>query len=146
MGLYLYHNDDELYKVIDGGIVTFPNGDVMSPAYEGWSNELGYSIRYKDEPIPVAPELSIEEKRELMVCSRLQAKATLFQYGLLDQVEELVKQSDFLTQLAWNEAIEIRRNSPIILNLKEQLKLPDGTQITDEILDEMFRQAMSFTV
>jgi len=47
-----------------------------------------------------------------------------------------VAQADPLTQLAWAEAVEYRRDSPAILTLAGVLEL------TDEQVDDLFRTAM----
>lgn len=47
-----------------------------------------------------------------------------------------VAQADPLTQLAWAEAVEYRRNSPTILALAAALDL------SDEQVDDLFRAAM----
>jgi hypothetical protein len=76
-----------------------------------------------------------------MVVSRLQAKAIMFQYGILESVEQLITQSDFLVQLAWKEAIQFRRVSPLVETLKLDVAMPDGSPLTDELLDAMFLEA-----
>jgi hypothetical protein len=79
--------------------------------------------------------------RTTLECSRLQAKAVLYQNGILDQVDALVANSDFLVQLAWKEAQVIKRASPLIEMLKSQLTWVDDTPITDEDLDTLFEEA-----
>lgn len=81
------------------------------------------------------------EEEESIVISRLQAKAILYQNGLLESVEALVADSDFLVQLAWKEAQEFRRSSPLIQAMKEDLQWPDGMPVTDEELDDLFKEA-----
>ena len=90
----------------------------------------------------IAPILSeLELYRSKLECSRLQAKAVLYQNGMLDAVNALIEQSDFLVQMAWNEAQVIRRTSPIIEVLKSQIKWPDGSSLSDEDLDALFETA-----
>ena len=79
--------------------------------------------------------------RNSLECSRLQAKAILYQNGILEEVDALVGNSDFLVQLAWKEAQTIRRSSPLIEMLKSQLTWIDNTPITDEDLDTLFEEA-----
>ena len=69
------------------------------------------------------------------VVSKFQAKAALYQAGLLDAVEDLISQSDALTQLAWVETVEFRRSSPTINSLAEALGL------TPTQVDELFASA-----
>ena len=77
----------------------------------------------------------MEAERAGMVVSRFQAKAALSAAGLLEAAETAVSGADAMTQLAWAEAIEFRRNSPAILALSGALGLSD----TD--LDGLFRAA-----
>jgi hypothetical protein len=87
------------------------------------------------------PLSEIEIYRNSLECSRLQAKAILYQYGLLAQVESIIETSDFLVKLAWAEAQVFKRNSPLINSLKTQLTWEDETPITDEQLDQLFKEA-----
>lgn len=64
--------------------------------------------------------------------SRFQARAALMQAGLLDQAEAAVAQAGPLAQLAWNDAVEFRRNSPTINALAPALGL------TAEQIDALF--------
>lgn len=66
------------------------------------------------------------------VVSRFQAKAALLQAGYLATIEALVAQSDAFTQLAWNEAVEFRRDSPLLNQLAVALAL------TSEQVDALF--------
>ncbi|MCG7853253.1 MAG: hypothetical protein MIO92_12095 [Methanosarcinaceae archaeon] len=51
--LNLIENGEIIQTVQVGSIFTLPNGDVVSPAYAGWSNE-GYALSEADpEPMPV---------------------------------------------------------------------------------------------
>lgn len=80
-----------------------------------------------------------EPPRVPQVISRFQAKAALLQAGLLDDVEQAVAGSDALTQLAWAEAQELRRESPMVTAIAGALEL------TDEEVDDLFRQAAEIT-
>lgn len=83
----------------------------------------------------------IVEYRNNLKCSRLQAKAVLHQYNMLDGVDAMVANSDFIVQLAWQEAAVFERNSIVVSTMKEFLKWPDGSALTDEELDELFEAA-----
>lgn len=74
-------------------------------------------------------------ERAAMKVSRLQARVALLQAGLLPQVEAAVAAADPIIQMAWAEAIELRRYSPAILGLASALGL------TDTQLDDLFRAA-----
>lgn len=103
----------------------------------------------KDVAAPYVPELdplleiiaNEEQARADIVISRLQAKAILAQYGMLENVEAIVAQQDFIVQLAWKEAVEFRLFSPTIQALKGVVKWPDGTDITDEDWATIFTEA-----
>lgn len=90
-------------------------------------------------------ESEINEKitslRKSMVVSPFQAKMALQQAGLLDSVETLINDpaTDVSIKLAWNNATEFRRTSPMIAALSSQLNLSD-TQ-----LDELFTNAATVT-
>jgi hypothetical protein len=60
------------------------------------------------------------------VVSRFQALAALHLAGLLPSVEAAIAQADPLAQLAWNEALEFRRNSPTLLALTSALGWPEA--------------------
>lgn len=80
------------------------------------------------------------------VASRLQAKAALLQMGLLDQVEALMVGMDPMTRLAWTEAVEFRRSSPLLNGLAPYLAWPDGTALSELDLDELFNLAQTIEV
>ena len=71
------------------------------------------------------------------VISPFQAKALLMQLGMFDEVEAYMARPDTdpIVKLAWNVAQEFQRASPSLVLLQQVLSL------TDEEVDEMFRQA-----
>jgi hypothetical protein len=81
---------------------------------------------------PPAPPTPIPQ-----TVSRFQARAALYQAGLLDQVETLMSDpaTDMIAKLAWADAQEFKRESPTIKALAAELGL------TDTQLDDLFRQA-----
>jgi len=91
-------------------------------------------IAERDKPAP-DPAKVLAERSAGMVVSRFQAKAALSAAGLLDKTEALVARADPITQLAWAEVIEFRRNSPTILALQGAMGL------TDAQLDALFLAA-----
>jgi len=104
------------------------------------TEEFGVIAAYVPDTTASIPT-DIEIYREKLNCSRLQAKAVMYQYGILSQVEDLIAGSDFITQLAWNEATTFRRISPIIEAMKANLTWPDGSTIDDVEIDSMFEDA-----
>ncbi len=72
------------------------------------------------------------------VISRFQAKAALYSVGLLDKVEAaLAADGNFIHQLAWNEAVEFRRDSPTISHIARAIELDEQS------IDDLFRLALS---
>lgn len=145
MTLYLMKDGQQIKRVVEGTTFSIPAVDSdsapmwVSPAIEGWSNDAGYSlVNVVDPAPPPPPEPTIEQIRSTMVVSRLQAKAILYQYGLLNTVEALMEQADPITKMAWAEAQDFRRLSPTILALQPYLKLSNGDPISDEMLDQIF--------
>jgi len=86
---------------------------------------------------PPDPSIAIEAARAQMKCSRFQARAALLQAGLLSTVEAAIAQADPITQMAWTDAVEFRRNSPTISALAQSLSL------SDQQLDDLFTSAMA---
>jgi hypothetical protein len=80
-------------------------------------------------------------ERAAMIVSPYQGKAALYEAGLLDQVEAIIANpaTDGLTRLAWNNAGEWRRMSPMIATLSGALSL------TDTQVDDLFRAAQQIT-
>jgi hypothetical protein len=67
--------------------------------------------------------------------SRFQAKAALSDAGLLASAQSIVDAADASVKMAWDEAVEFRRNSPTINALAGALGIDsDG-------LDDLFRAA-----
>lgn len=83
----------------------------------------------------------LQQKREGMNVTPYQAKAALFEAGFLDEVEALIDapDTDRLIVLAWNNAIEYRRLSPMVSGIASALGW------TDEQLDDLFIAAAQIT-
>jgi len=91
------------------------------------------------DPVPGPTEAEqLEQERAGMACSKFQAKAALLEAGLLDDAEAAVSASSRLTQIAWADAVQFNRNSPMIATLAG----PDGLNLTDAEVDGLFRTAM----
>ena len=78
---------------------------------------------------------ALAAERASMVVSRFQARAALLQNNLLDTASGAIAQADAMSQLAWEDAQEFRRNSPLVISIGGALSL------TDEQLDDLFRLA-----
>lgn len=72
--------------------------------------------------------------------SRLQARLALLDAGLLADVETALSGADVVTQMAWAEAVEFRRNSPTVESIAAELGLTDGQ------IDDLFRYAAKVEV
>lgn len=135
--LALMHNGEHQQIVREGARLTLPNGDVVSPAIAGWSHGDFSLVPYLHPPPPEPdPAEVLSTERAGMVCSRFQAKAALLVADLMPQVEAAIADADDMTQLAWAEAVEFKRNSPTIVTLAAVLGLTDGQ------VDDLFRAAM----
>lgn len=86
------------------------------------------------------PEQPLEAWRDVQVVSAFQAKAALLHFGMLDAAKAAVAASPLLVQLAFAEATEFRRRSPMMLSLAPALSL------TDTQLDDLFRYAATVAV
>lgn len=106
------------------------------PEYRVADAVPGYRVSGGAVVPPPPREVPIEERRKAMVCSAFQAKAALLEARLLPTVEAAVANSSAFVELAWNEAVEFRRNSPTIAALQGTVGL------TDEQIDALFIAAM----
>ncbi len=78
---------------------------------------------------------ALEAERAAMVVSRFQARAALMGSGLLATADAEIQAADEMAKLAWADAQEFRRNSPLVAAIAVKLGM-------DEIqLDYLFRQA-----
>jgi len=83
-------------------------------------------------PVALTAEETLNAWRATTKVSRFQAMAALHNAGLLDEAVEIVTQVGGLIKIAWDNAMEFRRNSPAILNLALALGLDE------EELDALF--------
>lgn len=92
-------------------------------------------------PPPPPPEPTLDELRAQMSVTPFQAKAALLNDGLLDSVEALVNTpaTDPLIKLAWSNAIEYKRLSPMVAGIATALNW------TDTQLDTLFERAALIT-
>jgi hypothetical protein len=67
-----------------------------------------------------------------------QASLALLQFGMLDAVESAVASASRETQLAWNKATTIERNSPFVASMSATLGLNNAQ------LDNLFTLAATF--
>lgn len=82
----------------------------------------------------VEDEVSVDENVVPIKITRLQAKLQLLEIGLLDEVEEMVKQ-DRRVELYWTDATNFYRTDEILLGMATTIGL------NDEQLNDLFLQA-----
>jgi hypothetical protein len=89
--------------------------------------------------------LTNEEYKQDITISALQAKAILAQYDLLQAVEDIIAEQDFIVQLAWREANEFKLSSNMIQSLMPLVKWPDGEDITEQEWFDLFIEASNLS-
>ncbi|WP_444453112.1 hypothetical protein ACTTAI_19145 [Rhodobacter capsulatus] len=111
-------------------LASYPDGTVEVPLCPGqgwnWSGSEWIQSGPSHADVPTS-------------VSRFQARAALHLAGLLDDAEAAVAAADRLTQLAWTDARDFRRDSPTIAALAIVLGLDD------QAIDDLFRQAATIT-
>ena len=127
------------FKRPDGSFVATINGNPyhVIPGDTYWDEASVAGASAPMEPVPPQPTAAekLATERAGMVVSRFQAKAALMAAGHLPAVEAVIAAADAITKLAWAEAVEMRRTSPMIAGLAGAVGLSD----TD--LDNLFRAA-----
>ena len=107
------------------GWIPAPEGAAIGATWDG--SAFGPAPAEPPRPVPDA-------------ISRFQARAALLNAGLLGQVEAAIAQADAMTQLAWAEAVEWKRSSPLINAIGAQLGL------TPAQMDALFASAAQIEV
>ena len=153
MLIYAFRPFDMCYS----GPVEVPDGTDVIPKYHtfepppekdgyhavmngGWVLVEGPVPEEPPPYVPSADEL-LAQARSNMVVSPLQAKAALFNAGLLDQLEAYVNNpaTDRIIKIAYDNATEWRRLSPMIDGMASQFGL------TPEQVDSIFIEASSIS-
>ena len=128
----IVENDEVINLVMAPADWVPPTGQECIPAPIGGGIEIG-AKRQPDGswelPLEVVPDAVPS------VVSRFQARAALYQAGLLDQAEAAVAEGDALVKMAWADAREFRRHSPTVVAIADALGL------TNEQVDDLFRDA-----
>lgn len=112
-----FHSDGRQCGPIDPARI--PEG-----GWQWFDTEAERDSAYVPPPAPVPASVTM-----------FQARAQLLRDGLLVPVEAAVSQAGGEAALAWEYALELRRNSPTVLAIAAALNL------TSEQMDTMFRQA-----
>ena len=123
-----------MYPNLDIGLTIEEIAEKDVPAGVTWEIAPDRPSRDHDwvggEWVFVAPVVPVPEK-----VSRFQARAALYQAGLLAGVESFVASASPLIQIAWADAQEFQRTSPTINALATQLGWTEGQ------VDDLFRAA-----
>jgi hypothetical protein len=134
--LELRHNGNLIQSIPSGGWLTLPNGDYVSPAVAGWSNEAGFALtEAPPPPQPTAAE-ALAAARAAMICTPLQGKLTLGE-AAWSAVE------------AWRDASATWAQRQIIDSALDWRRDSQNMQFfayllgySDEQMDDLFRAAM----
>lgn len=124
-------------------VVTGDDGTTMTVCLRAENSSAEAAIALvADLDAPISAEeaaaVQLAAERAAMLASGFQVRAALLAWGQLAGVEAAIKASgDAFLQLAWDRAIEFRRDSPAIA------ALAPGMGLTDRQLDDLFRLAMS---
>ena len=109
----------------------------VSPSTHLFDNSSATFVLHEETPEEV-PTQSKEEWRATTEVSRLQARVTLYNFGLLDAVNKMMADptTPFIAKEAWDSAQVFKRNSPTVITLGAGLKL------TEDQIDELFKAAL----
>lgn len=129
--VYLKNGNIEVTKS-NGNVTTYnPNKGATIPVkreVEEWLSE-------GNEVAPYDNSNELEDWRKIASVPSLQAKAALYQAGLLEDAEALVTAEGGLMALAWNSANTWERKQPFINQLADALSL------SAEEVDDLFVKA-----
>jgi hypothetical protein len=117
-----------------------PMVDQISAMWKGPSSKDYQDIQNEIKQIKDKYPIESSETFVPLVVTPFQAKAALFQAGLLSEVETHIANSEPLIQMAWNEALEFKRYSPAILSLASSLGWSDND------LDQLFINAYDINI
>lgn len=82
-------------------------------------------------PVPPSAEQVLQTWRAGMAVSAFQAKAALYNRGLLDDAEAVAVAAGGLTLLAWQTAVSFQRLSPTITGLAPAIGITDPLDLDD---------------
>ena len=136
-------NDFGVDPVLEGAQPTITENQYVR--YVGVTQDKKKNWVKNYEAVDYTPEENEARKvsrRASMVVSPLQAKVALLNEGLLDDVEGVINDANTspVVKLAWNNATEFRRTSPLIDELSITLNL------TPEQVDGLFANAASVII
>lgn len=122
-------------RVKKGAIV--PISNELYADVEAWIAEGNTLTEFDGYPeLPMTDE-QLQDWRASAVISRMQAEIQLHREGLLEQLENIIADpaTDQEVVIAWQKSTKVRRASSTVAAISDQMGL------TDERLDQMFKQA-----
>lgn len=131
---YAILNEENLVSDIIVANEEFMATHFMYKKYVRCKEDTIIGMRYTQETNEFICESFIEPEPTPQVITMRQARLQLLKVGLLDDVEALVA-LDRKSQIEWEYANEVYRQSPLIESIKEAMSL------TDEQIDNMFLEA-----
>ena len=162
MTFALVKNGSFLRLITDSGWVELNGNDRVSPPIVGWTGESDGDqfaiMAFQPFVVPEGkwrtgePSYAIEDGKVIETCSvedfitpapqsitPAQAKAQLYEMGLLDDAEALVASHPYaLVRIYWNSALQFDRDNAYIAALAYELGI-------DDQLDDLFRTASQRT-
>lgn len=146
---YLFDPQDNPVRPATGWINIPGTNDTVGNPPNGWVHPSGFYVAdytpVEQNPAP-DPVQDLNAWREFATISQFQAHYTLDVWGIYEQVEQIVAASPRPVQLAFDRAIEWRRNSPMIQQMFANITLPGGGTPTAEDLDQFFADASVVSV
>lgn len=115
----------------DGFVITAPYDEPEYLEYAAWV-QAGNS----PEEIYIQPSVPVPES-----VSRFQARAALYTAGYLEAIEQVMQDlgTPMLSKLAWQDALEFRRDSALVASMGALLSLSEVQ------IDDLFRLAATIT-
>ncbi len=109
----------------------------VSPSTHLFSPDSDTFVLHEETPEEV-PTQSKEEWRATTEVSRFQARVALYNFGLLDTVNNMMSDptTPFIAKESWASAGVFKRNSPTVISMGAGLKL------TEDQIDELFKAAL----
>lgn len=99
----------------------------VAPYFTGTEVYIDEVVELTPEEIAAREAAALLAKRQAMIVTPYQAKVVLLQEGSLDEVEAAVSTStDPLVKLAWTNAVQYQRLSPLVQEIATQLGWSDA--------------------
>lgn len=114
-----------MYAIAPAGVIRLADGALIRRSDPGWSDYLEWlSAGGIPDPIPESqPDTADPVPVEI---TRFQARAALYNAGLLNQAAALAESAGGVALIAWHDAQGFRRDSPTIAALAPSLGLDDA--------------------